>query len=457
MRIAVIDVGTNSTRLLHRGRRATARSPPRSTAGRPSPASARASTTAACSPTRRWRASRRRSRSTARSSTTTTSTPSPASSPPPSATRATAPSSPPASTTPTTSTPARSPATRRRASPTSAPPPTARPSRRAHASSSTSAAARPSWSSATAPTSTSTSPPRPASSARPSASSRPTRRAPRSSSSSSRRPTRSSPPRSRHRSAPRVTKGIAVAGTATSCAAILQELDPYDPAKVHGFRLLRAQAEMLLARLAQLTTEERRHVTGLHPDRAEAIVAGVILLIEAMRTFDLSEVEVSEHDILRGAALDRAAATAVVMLLPRARVACSHDMSRRDGRGLRNTPAPAASATWVEQGRSPTSRYCRGGVVPRIPTSRNLPGRVSDCRPSGPVRYCLLSGNGMYVPNRLVRSPSRRIGPSEAASNRRLPPLGPPQSGPRMARTPARPVGAEFGSRPFGRLPTFWV
>jgi len=106
----------------------------------------------------------------------------------------------------------------------------------------------------------------------------------------------------------RVTQGIAVAGTATSCAAILQELDPYDPARVHGFRLLRAQAEMLLARLADLTLEERRHVTGLHPDRAPAIVAGVILLVEAMRTFGLDEVEVSEHDILRGAALDRASA-----------------------------------------------------------------------------------------------------------------------------------------------------
>jgi exopolyphosphatase/guanosine-5'-triphosphate,3'-diphosphate pyrophosphatase len=108
----------------------------------------------------------------------------------------------------------------------------------------------------------------------------------------------------------RVTKGIAVAGTATSCAAILQELDPYDPEKVQGFRLLRAQAEMLLARLAQLTIAERRQVKGLHPDRAEPVVAGVILLIEAMRVFDLSEVEVSEHDILRGAALDRAAAPA---------------------------------------------------------------------------------------------------------------------------------------------------
>ena len=101
----------------------------------------------------------------------------------------------------------------------------------------------------------------------------------------------------------RVSHGIAVAGTATSCAAILQELDPYDPSRVHGFRLLRAQTEMLLARLAAMTLAERRCVTGLHPDRAPAIVAGVILLIEAMRTFDLTEVEVSEHDILRGAAL----------------------------------------------------------------------------------------------------------------------------------------------------------
>jgi exopolyphosphatase/guanosine-5'-triphosphate,3'-diphosphate pyrophosphatase len=107
-----------------------------------------------------------------------------------------------------------------------------------------------------------------------------------------------------------IATGIAVAGTATSCAAILQELDPYDPTKVHGFRLLRAQCEMLLPRLAAMTTEQRRHVTGLHPDRAPAIVAGVILLIEAMRCFDLPEVEVSEHDILRGAALDRAAASA---------------------------------------------------------------------------------------------------------------------------------------------------
>ncbi|HEY4094106.1 MAG TPA: Ppx/GppA phosphatase family protein [Baekduia sp.] len=103
-----------------------------------------------------------------------------------------------------------------------------------------------------------------------------------------------------------VTAALAVAGTATSAAALLQELEPYDPVRVHGFRLLAAQCEMLLARLAAMDNAERARQPGLHPDRAPAIVAGLILLIEAMRAFDLDEVEVSEHDILRGAALDLA-------------------------------------------------------------------------------------------------------------------------------------------------------
>jgi exopolyphosphatase/guanosine-5'-triphosphate,3'-diphosphate pyrophosphatase len=100
-----------------------------------------------------------------------------------------------------------------------------------------------------------------------------------------------------------VRRGIAVAGTATSAAAIDQELDPYDPARVHGYTLLLATVELLLARLADMTDGERRHVAGLHPDRAPTIVAGMILLGEAMRAFELDAMEVSEHDILRGGAL----------------------------------------------------------------------------------------------------------------------------------------------------------
>ena len=100
-----------------------------------------------------------------------------------------------------------------------------------------------------------------------------------------------------------VRRGIAVAGTATSAAAIELELDPYDPARVHGHTLLLATVELLLARLAEMTEAQRREIAGLHPDRAPTIVAGMVLLSCAMAAMGLEEVEVSEHDILYGGAL----------------------------------------------------------------------------------------------------------------------------------------------------------
>ncbi len=101
----------------------------------------------------------------------------------------------------------------------------------------------------------------------------------------------------------RTRAAIAVAGTATASAAIDLALDPYDPDKVHGHRMPLGRLDELLARLAQMPNEERRDVVGLHPDRAPTIVAGVVVLIEVLRAFGLDDVEVSEHDILRGAAL----------------------------------------------------------------------------------------------------------------------------------------------------------
>lgn len=100
-----------------------------------------------------------------------------------------------------------------------------------------------------------------------------------------------------------VKRAIAVAGTATSLAAIAQELEPYDPCRVHGYGLAREECNAILARLASLPVAARREVAGLHPDRAPTIVAGVLILDEVLTLFGLERVEVSEHDILRGAAL----------------------------------------------------------------------------------------------------------------------------------------------------------
>jgi exopolyphosphatase / guanosine-5'-triphosphate,3'-diphosphate pyrophosphatase len=101
-----------------------------------------------------------------------------------------------------------------------------------------------------------------------------------------------------------VRHGIAVAGTATQLAAIAQRLEPYDPERVHGYVLSAGERDRILSRLAAVPLEERKQTRGLDPSRAPTIVAGAAILTEVMRLFGLDRIEVSEHDILRGAALE---------------------------------------------------------------------------------------------------------------------------------------------------------
>lgn len=104
-----------------------------------------------------------------------------------------------------------------------------------------------------------------------------------------------------------IQQGVAVAGTPTVLAAVDQALEPFDPWKVHGYEISERACEQIFHELAALPLEERRKVAGLHPDRAPTIVAGAAILLATMRAFGLSEVTVSEHDILYGVALDLAA------------------------------------------------------------------------------------------------------------------------------------------------------
>jgi exopolyphosphatase/guanosine-5'-triphosphate,3'-diphosphate pyrophosphatase len=98
-------------------------------------------------------------------------------------------------------------------------------------------------------------------------------------------------------------RGIAVAGTPTSLAAIELELEPYDPSRVHGHVLALPSIQRMLSRLASAPLAERVQIPGMHPDRAPTIVAGVVILVETMRAFGLEEIAVSEQDILYGTAL----------------------------------------------------------------------------------------------------------------------------------------------------------
>jgi exopolyphosphatase / guanosine-5'-triphosphate,3'-diphosphate pyrophosphatase len=103
---------------------------------------------------------------------------------------------------------------------------------------------------------------------------------------------------------------IAVAGTPTSLAAVEQELETYDTTRVHGYRLAMARVQRMLSRLSAVPLTERLRIPGLHPGRAPTIVAGTVILVQVMRAFGLEEVEVSEDDILQGAALSLSLAPA---------------------------------------------------------------------------------------------------------------------------------------------------
>jgi exopolyphosphatase / guanosine-5'-triphosphate,3'-diphosphate pyrophosphatase len=100
--------------------------------------------------------------------------------------------------------------------------------------------------------------------------------------------------------------GVGVGGTATQLASIDLGLAEHDRDRVEGHAMTRETLEELRDRLAALPLDERREVRGLDPARAPTIVAGVVILLEATGAFTLDGIEVSERDILWGVALDRA-------------------------------------------------------------------------------------------------------------------------------------------------------
>jgi exopolyphosphatase/guanosine-5'-triphosphate,3'-diphosphate pyrophosphatase len=98
-------------------------------------------------------------------------------------------------------------------------------------------------------------------------------------------------------------RAIGVAGTVTTLAALDLGLVEHDPERVHGHVVSRAGLERKLEHLAALPLAERREVPALEPGRAPVIIAGLIVLREALDRFGLDAVEASERDLLHGAAL----------------------------------------------------------------------------------------------------------------------------------------------------------
>jgi exopolyphosphatase/guanosine-5'-triphosphate,3'-diphosphate pyrophosphatase len=99
------------------------------------------------------------------------------------------------------------------------------------------------------------------------------------------------------------TELVAVAGTATTIAAIALGLKAYDAEAIDGTRLTYSQVERVTADLAEADHEARLAIPVMHPGRADVIVGGALVLRTVMERAGLEEVLISEHDILDGIAL----------------------------------------------------------------------------------------------------------------------------------------------------------
>jgi exopolyphosphatase/guanosine-5'-triphosphate,3'-diphosphate pyrophosphatase len=93
---------------------------------------------------------------------------------------------------------------------------------------------------------------------------------------------------------------VGLAGTVTTVAAVEQGLPEYDPDKIHHFRLTREAAEDVFRTLATESVEQRKHNPGLEPGRVDVIVGGAAVLVGIFRVLGFDEMLVSEADILDG-------------------------------------------------------------------------------------------------------------------------------------------------------------
>jgi exopolyphosphatase / guanosine-5'-triphosphate,3'-diphosphate pyrophosphatase len=95
---------------------------------------------------------------------------------------------------------------------------------------------------------------------------------------------------------------VGLAGSVTTVAAIVLELPGYDAMRIHHAKISAAQVRDVTTRLLAQTRAERAAIPSMHPGRVDVIAAGSLVLDRVMRRFGFGEVVVSEHDILDGIA-----------------------------------------------------------------------------------------------------------------------------------------------------------
>lgn len=97
-----------------------------------------------------------------------------------------------------------------------------------------------------------------------------------------------------------IITAVGVGGTLTTLSAMAQKLKIYDTEKIQGYVLKKAYIDDIYAKLLTLTIGEKRKLSGLMPQRADIITAGTFIAKSIMENLDISEIIISETDIMEG-------------------------------------------------------------------------------------------------------------------------------------------------------------
>jgi len=93
---------------------------------------------------------------------------------------------------------------------------------------------------------------------------------------------------------------VGVGGTLTTLSAMAQELNVYDTAKIHGYVLEKAYIDNIYSKLLTLKIGEKRELRGLMPQRADIITAGAFIAKTIMEDFNIFQIQISETDLMEG-------------------------------------------------------------------------------------------------------------------------------------------------------------
>ena len=93
---------------------------------------------------------------------------------------------------------------------------------------------------------------------------------------------------------------IGTAGTSTQFAALDLNLFPYDPAAVNGYKMSFSVIENIFFELKSKTTAERKTIRAMEHGREDLIIAGGVILLEAMELFNAKELTISDFGLREG-------------------------------------------------------------------------------------------------------------------------------------------------------------